>query len=212
MLPIFVGLFRLSGSIISGSARSFWVCYVCLDWLELRSRWFCSVCLGLVCLVFLGLLGIYGPATSFMRATGVTGQRQSSDSSFFIVCCRDSPTLMMHECRGFEVPEWMLIKIRAAMRSLRSDGTKRSRSRSPLSVRVALYCVADCRSVTHIHTHARTHSQAHTHMCTHAFMYLYMQILCFTPVLPLWHIEDPGHFAQNAGDGLHLDKYTPLTQ
>ncbi|KAK7088061.1 uncharacterized protein [Littorina saxatilis] len=50
---------------------------------------------------------------------------------------RDSPTLLMHECRGFEVPEWMIIKIKAQMQSQRSDLMKesRSRSRSPVSDR-----------------------------------------------------------------------------
>ncbi|KAL8604577.1 hypothetical protein ACOMHN_013357 [Nucella lapillus] len=48
---------------------------------------------------------------------------------------KDSPTLMMHECRGFEVPEFMRIKIREAMRAMRADSLKRSRSRSPLGER-----------------------------------------------------------------------------
>ena len=47
---------------------------------------------------------------------------------------RESPTLMMHECRGFEVPEWMRVKIKESMQAMRSDGPKRSRSRSPLTV------------------------------------------------------------------------------
>ena len=83
--------------------------------------------------------------------------------------CRDSPTLMMHECRGFEVPEWMLIKIRAAMQALRSDGSKRSRSRSPLSVSTASHCTVDCRSRVHAHLHVLTH--IHTHMCMQRHTY-----------------------------------------
>ena len=34
-----------------------------------------------------------------------------------------------------------------------------------------------------------------------------------TPVLPQWrHVKDPGHSAQSAGSGLHLNTHTPLTQ
>ncbi|XP_076434565.1 uncharacterized protein LOC143274591 isoform X2 [Babylonia areolata] len=47
---------------------------------------------------------------------------------------RDSPTLLMHECRGFEVPNWMRGKIQDSMRAMRADSLKRSRSRSPLPV------------------------------------------------------------------------------
>ncbi|KAK7487797.1 hypothetical protein BaRGS_00020938, partial [Batillaria attramentaria] len=47
---------------------------------------------------------------------------------------RDSPTLMMHECLGFQVPEWMIVKIKEQMRSMRSDA-KRSRSHSPVAGR-----------------------------------------------------------------------------
>ena len=32
-----------------------------------------------------------------------------------------------------------------------------------------------------------------------------------TPVLPQWHIKDPGHSAKSAGGRLHLKKHTPLT-
>ena len=32
------------------------------------------------------------------------------------------------------------------------------------------------------------------------------------PVLPQWHIKDPGHSAQSAGGRLHLNTNTPLTQ
>ena len=32
------------------------------------------------------------------------------------------------------------------------------------------------------------------------------------PVLPQWHVEDPGHSAKSAGGRLHLNMHTPLTQ
>ncbi|XP_005110186.1 uncharacterized protein LOC101855298 [Aplysia californica] len=34
---------------------------------------------------------------------------------------KDSPSLMMHECVGFTVPEWMLVKMKTQMNALRSD-------------------------------------------------------------------------------------------
>ena len=33
-----------------------------------------------------------------------------------------------------------------------------------------------------------------------------------TPVLPQWHVKDPGHSAKSAGDRLHLNTQTPSTQ
>ena len=33
-----------------------------------------------------------------------------------------------------------------------------------------------------------------------------------TPMLPQWHIKDPGHSAKSAGGRLHLNTHTPLTQ
>lgn len=49
---------------------------------------------------------------------------------------KDSPTLLMHECRGFAIPEWMRTKVKVQMQAMRSDGSKqRSRSRSPLTDR-----------------------------------------------------------------------------
>ena len=33
-----------------------------------------------------------------------------------------------------------------------------------------------------------------------------------TPLLPQWHVKDPGHFAKSAGGRLHLNTHTPLTQ
>ena len=33
-----------------------------------------------------------------------------------------------------------------------------------------------------------------------------------TPVLPNWHIKDPGHSAKSAGGRLHLNTHTPWTQ
>ena len=33
-----------------------------------------------------------------------------------------------------------------------------------------------------------------------------------TPVLPQWHVKDPGHSAKTAGGSLHLNMHTPLTQ
>ena len=35
--------------------------------------------------------------------------------------------------------------------------------------------------------------------------------VCFTPMLPQWHVNDPGHSATNAGGRLHLNTHTPLT-
>ncbi|CAL1535199.1 unnamed protein product [Lymnaea stagnalis] len=46
---------------------------------------------------------------------------------------KDSPGLLMHECVGFTVPEWMLVKMKEQMNALRSDSNKRSLSRSPVS-------------------------------------------------------------------------------
>ena len=34
----------------------------------------------------------------------------------------------------------------------------------------------------------------------------------FTPVLPLWHLKDPGHSARSVGGRLHLNTHTSLTQ
>ena len=36
--------------------------------------------------------------------------------------------------------------------------------------------------------------------------------VCFTPLLPQWHVEDPCHTAKSAGGRLHLDTRTPLTK
>ena len=33
-----------------------------------------------------------------------------------------------------------------------------------------------------------------------------------TPMLPQWHVKDPGHSAKSAGGTLHLDTHTPLTE
>ena len=33
-----------------------------------------------------------------------------------------------------------------------------------------------------------------------------------TPVLPKWHVKDPGHSAKSAGGRLHLNTHTPSTQ
>ena len=33
-----------------------------------------------------------------------------------------------------------------------------------------------------------------------------------TPVLPQWHVKDPGHSAKSASGGLHLNSHAPLTQ
>ena len=33
-----------------------------------------------------------------------------------------------------------------------------------------------------------------------------------TPVLPQWHVKDPGYSAKSAGGRLHLNMHTPLTQ
>ena len=33
-----------------------------------------------------------------------------------------------------------------------------------------------------------------------------------TPMLPQWHIKDPGHSAESAGNWLHLNMHTPVTQ
>ena len=36
--------------------------------------------------------------------------------------------------------------------------------------------------------------------------------VCSTPVLPQWHVKDPGHSAKSAGGRLRVNKQTPLTQ
>ena len=36
--------------------------------------------------------------------------------------------------------------------------------------------------------------------------------VCSTPMLPQWHVKDPGHSAKSAGGRLHLNTHTPLTQ
>ena len=33
-----------------------------------------------------------------------------------------------------------------------------------------------------------------------------------TPVLPQWHVKDPGNSANSAGGGIHLNTHTTLTQ
>ena len=33
-----------------------------------------------------------------------------------------------------------------------------------------------------------------------------------TPMLPQWHVKDPGHSPESAGGRLHLNMHTPLTQ
>ena len=35
--------------------------------------------------------------------------------------------------------------------------------------------------------------------------------VCATPVLPQWHIKDPGHSAKSAGGRLHLNTHTSFT-
>ena len=38
-------------------------------------------------------------------------------------------------------------------------------------------------------------------------------ILCpFHPVLPQWHVKDPGHSGKSSGGSLHLTPHIPLTQ
>ena len=36
--------------------------------------------------------------------------------------------------------------------------------------------------------------------------------VCCTPMLPHWHIKDPGHSAKSADGRLHLNTHKPLTQ
>ena len=36
--------------------------------------------------------------------------------------------------------------------------------------------------------------------------------VCSNPLLPQWHIKDPGHSAKSVGGRLHLNMYVPLTQ
>ena len=36
--------------------------------------------------------------------------------------------------------------------------------------------------------------------------------VCSIPMLPQWHVKDPGHSAKSAGDRLHLNSHTPLAQ
>ena len=36
--------------------------------------------------------------------------------------------------------------------------------------------------------------------------------VCSTPVLPQWHIKDPGHSAKSAGGRLQLNTHAPVTQ
>ena len=33
-----------------------------------------------------------------------------------------------------------------------------------------------------------------------------------TPVLPQWHVKDPGHSAKSAGGMIHINTHTPLSQ
>ena len=33
----------------------------------------------------------------------------------------------------------------------------------------------------------------------------------YVPVLPQWHVKDPGHSANSVGGRLHVNKHTPLT-
>ena len=36
-------------------------------------------------------------------------------------------------------------------------------------------------------------------------------VVCSTPVLPQWHVKDPGHSAKSADGRLHLNTHTPLS-
>ena len=36
--------------------------------------------------------------------------------------------------------------------------------------------------------------------------------VCSTPMLPKWHVKDHGHSAKSAGDRLHLNTHTTMTQ
>ena len=44
------------------------------------------------------------------------------------------------------------------------------------------------------------------------FVCLLLFAVLSIPVLPQWHVKDPGHPAKRAGDRLHLKTRTPLTQ
>ena len=39
-----------------------------------------------------------------------------------------------------------------------------------------------------------------------------LSAVCSTPVLPQWHVKDPGHSAKSAGGRINLNMHTPLTQ
>ena len=45
----------------------------------------------------------------------------------------------------------------------------------------------------------------------HAGVYLLSDVRSI-PVLPQWHVKDPGHSANSAGDRLHINTHTPSTQ
>ena len=44
------------------------------------------------------------------------------------------------------------------------------------------------------------------------FLCLLLFVARSTPVLPKWHVKDPGHSAKTASGRLHLNTCTPLTQ
>ena len=44
------------------------------------------------------------------------------------------------------------------------------------------------------------------------FVCLHLFAVRSIPVLPQWHVKDPGHCAKSAGGRLHLNTHTPLTQ
>ena len=51
-------------------------------------------------------------------------------------------------------------------------------------------------------------SSSESALCANSFLFGVRS----NPVLPQWHVKDPGHFAKSAGGRLHLNTDTPLTQ
>ena len=51
---------------------------------------------------------------------------------------------------------------------------------------------------------------AHTYM--YSFFLQSQRCVYSTPVLPQWHVKDPGHSAKSACGRLHLNTHSPLTQ
>ena len=56
------------------------------------------------------------------------------------------------------------------------------------------------------------HTSTHAENLLPQGMYFLRNYVRSYPVLPQWHVKDPGHSAKSAGGRLHLNTHTPFTQ